>query len=114
MCRGGDTHPPHHRPHQLPADHHTLATQQIAQHPAAGKWVIQVQRINPPHDRKLRRRHRPWLIVELAPAEPQQRRLARQRQVMAAVDHRFALSSPALLSAPAKKSFSSVSSPILA
>jgi hypothetical protein len=31
-----------------------------------------------------------------------------------AVDHRFALSKPALVSAPSKKSFSSVSSPILA
>jgi len=30
------------------------------------------------------------------------------------VDHRFALSNPALVSAPSKKSFSSVSSPILA
>ena len=33
---------------------------------------------------------------------------------MRAVDHRFALGKPALPSAPAKKSFSSVSSPILA
>jgi hypothetical protein len=33
---------------------------------------------------------------------------------VAAVNHRFALSKPALLSAPSKKSFSSVSSPILA
>jgi hypothetical protein len=31
-----------------------------------------------------------------------------------AVDHRFALSKPALVSAPSKKSFSSVNSPILA
>jgi hypothetical protein len=30
------------------------------------------------------------------------------------VDHRFALSNPALVSAPSKKSFSSVNSPILA
>src|SRR5271155_4078790 len=33
---------------------------------------------------------------------------------MLTVDHRFALSHPALVSAPSKKSFSSVSSPILA
>jgi len=44
----------------------------------------------------------------------EQLRLPRQRQLMVAVDHRFALSMPALPSAPAKKSFSSVSSPILA
>jgi hypothetical protein len=34
--------------------------------------------------------------------------------LMAAVNHRFALSNPALVSAPSKKSFSRVSSPILA
>ncbi|MFK4532115.1 hypothetical protein ABIA00_000298 [Bradyrhizobium ottawaense] len=33
---------------------------------------------------------------------------------MTAVDHRFALSRPALVSAPDKKSFSNASSPILA
>ena len=52
------------------------------------------------------------LVVEAAPAQPQQPRLAGERKRALAVDHRFALSRPALLSAPAKKSFSSVSSPI--
>src|SRR5271166_2901015 len=73
-----------------------------------------MQRVDPSHDRKLGRRHRARLIIEVAAAEPQQLRLPRQRQLMVPVDHRFALSRPALLSAPAKKSFSSVSSPILA
>src|SRR5258706_26043 len=40
--------------------------------------------------------------------------LLRDAQRMPAVDHRFAFSNPALLSAPSKKSFSSVSSPIFA
>ena len=35
-------------------------------------------------------------------------------KIVIAVDHRFALSMPALVSAPSKKSFSSASSPILA
>jgi hypothetical protein len=35
-------------------------------------------------------------------------------KVVLGVDHRFALSSPALVSAPSKKSFSSVNWPILA
>src|SRR5260370_4083363 len=35
-------------------------------------------------------------------------------QIVRGLDHRFALSKPALPSAPSKKSFSSVSSPILA
>src|SRR5271166_1418408 len=73
-----------------------------------------MQRVDPPHDRKLSRRRRPRFVIEAAAAQPQQFRLPRQRQVMASVDHRLALSRPALLSAPDKKSFSKVSSPILA
>src|SRR5262245_34049887 len=40
--------------------------------------------------------------------------LLRHRQLVIAVDHRFALGNPALPSAASKKSFSSVSSPIFA
>jgi hypothetical protein len=40
-------------------------------------------------------------------------RLPGDRQIVFAVDHHFALSNPALVSAPSKKSFSNVSSPIL-
>src|SRR4051794_5542891 len=76
--------------------------------------MLEVQRVNPPHDRQLGRRHRPRLVIHAAAAQPQQLRLPHQRQRVPAVDHRFALSSPALPSAPDKKSFSSVSSPILA
>src|SRR5690349_6806524 len=76
--------------------------------------MLEVQLVNPPHDRKLGRRHRARLVIHAAAAQPQQLRLPHQRQRVPAVDHRFALSSPALPSAPDKKSFSSVSSPILA
>src|SRR3954447_20843703 len=76
--------------------------------------MLEVQLVNPSHDRKLGRRHRPRLIVHAAAAQTQQLRLPQQRQRVPAVDHRFALSSPALPSAPDKKSFSSVNSPILA
>src|SRR3954449_10564979 len=76
--------------------------------------MLEVQLVNPPHDRQLGRRHRPRLVVHAAAAQPQQLRLPHQRQRVSAVDHRFALSCPALPSAPDKKSFSSVSSPILA
>jgi hypothetical protein len=41
-------------------------------------------------------------------------RLPGDRQIVLTVDHRLALSNPALLSAPSKKSFSSVNWPILA
>src|SRR3954453_6158756 len=56
----------------------------------------------------------PRRVVKTAPAQLQQLRLPGERQLVPAVDHRCALSRPALLSAPAKKSFSSVSSPIFA
>ena len=62
--------------------------------------------------RKPHTRTRP--IVDTATADAQNLRLLRDRQVVLTVDHRFALSNPALLSAPSKKSFSSVSSPIFA
>src|SRR5450432_4853376 len=67
-----------------------------------------------PHDREVGGRHRSRQIVDAAPADAQNFRLPGDRQIVPTVDHRFALSNPALVSAPSKKSFSSVSSPILA
>jgi len=98
-----DPDPPHQRRHRNPADHHALGTQHVAQHPATRKRVLEMQRVDPVHDRQPSRRHRPRLGVDTAPAQPQQRGLPRHRQVMSTVDHRFALSRPALLSAPDKK-----------
>ena len=48
-----------------------------------------------------------WL-VDAAAADAQNLSLLADRQIVRAVDHRFALSNPALVSAPSKKSFSSV------
>src|SRR5713226_2103332 len=73
-----------------------------------------MQLVDPPHHRQIGRRHRPDPVVEAASAQLQERRLPGQRKLVLTVDHRFALSMPALLSAPDKKSFSSASSPILA
>src|SRR5260370_12959 len=67
-----------------------------------------------PHDREVGRRQRARQIINAAAADLQNVRLLGDRQIVLAVDHRFALSNPALVSAPSKKSFSSVSSPILA
>src|ERR1017187_4992166 len=53
-------------------------------------------------------------IRDAATAGVQSFRLFCDCQVVLTVDHRLALSKPALPSAPSKKSFSSVSSPILA
>src|SRR4029077_336755 len=108
-----DPHPPHHRDDALATDLHALVVQQISQHPAARERVVEMQFVDPAHDRQIPRRYWPRLVVQAAPAELQKLRLTRQRQGMRTVDHRLALSMPALLSAPSKKSFSSVSSPIL-
>src|SRR5207344_2013656 len=59
-------------------------------------------------------RHWSRQIINAAAADLQSFGLLGDRQIMFTVDHRFALSNPALVSAPSKKSFSSVSSPILA
>jgi hypothetical protein len=58
-----DAHPPHQRGDQFPADHHAFAAQQVAQHPAARERIVQMQRVDPTHDRKLGRRNRPGLII---------------------------------------------------
>src|ERR1700719_2214665 len=73
-----------------------------------------MQLIDPSHDRKLGCRDRLGCVVQSAAAEPRRPPLPHQRQILVPVDHRFALGRPALPSAPAKKSTSSVSSPILA
>src|SRR6185503_20135711 len=91
-----------------------FAVQQVPQHPGAGEWIIEMQFVDPTHDRQLGGRHRSRPVIDGAPAELEQLRLTLQRNVMVPIDHRFAPNRPALLSAPAKKSFSSVSWPILA
>ena len=109
-----DPHALHQRRDVLAADMHAFATQHVAQHPAARERIVQMQFVDAAHDRQICGRHRPRLVVDAAAADVQNLRLAGNRQSVRTVDHRFALSMPALLSAPSKKSFSSVSSPILA
>src|SRR6202161_4573280 len=73
-----------------------------------------MQPVETPHDFQVGRRHRARQVVDAAAADAQNLRLLADRKIVLTVDHRFALSNPALVSAPSKKSFSSVSSPILA
>ena len=107
-------HPPHQRLYMTAADLAPLGGQQASQHPRAGEGKLQMQPVEPPHDGKVGLRHRPRQVVHAAAADIQSFRLLADRQVVCTVDHRLALNSPALVSAPSKKSFSSVSSPILA
>src|SRR5215469_9248807 len=96
------------------ADLAPLSSQQASQHSRAREWELQMQPVETPHDREVGGRDRPRQVVDAAPTDVQSLRLPADRQLVCTVDHRFAPSSPALLSAPSKKSFSSVSSPILA
>src|SRR5262252_3421652 len=106
-------HAPHQRSYMPTADLAPLGSQQTSQHARTGEWVLQVQPIKPMHDRQLRLRHRPWQVVDTATTDVESFCLFASRQIVFAVNHRFALSNPALLSAPSKKSFSKVNSPIL-
>src|SRR4030088_2713724 len=107
-------HPPHQRLHMPAADLAPLQSQQASQHTRTGEGELQVQPIQMPHDREVGGRHRARQIINAAAADLQNFHLPGDRQIVSTVDHRFALSNPALVSAPSKKSFSSVSSPILA
>ena len=99
----------------MPAtDRDPLLVQEIAQHPAAREGEFEMEFVHPPHDGEIGRRHRPGQVVDAAAADPERLGLLGDRQIVIAVDHRFALSRPALPSAPDKKSLASVSSPILA
>src|SRR4051794_1691339 len=109
-----DAHPLHQRRDTPAADRDPLLAQEIAQHPAACEGELEMEFVDPPHDREFGRRHRPGRVGDAAAADPERLCLLRDRQVVLAVDHRFALGRPALPSAPSKKSLASVSSPILA
>src|SRR5208283_393569 len=73
-----------------------------------------MQLVHPAHYGEIGCGNRSGQIIYTATADLQGLRLFADRQFVLTVDHRFALSKPALLSAPPKKSFSSVSSPIFA
>src|SRR6266702_5026092 len=107
-------HPLHQRFDMPAADLAPLGSQQAPQHPRAGERKLQMQPVETPHDLQVGRRHRTWQVVDTATADAQNVGLLCDRQIVLTVDHRFSLSNPALVSAPSKKSFSSVSSPILA
>src|SRR5713101_4542060 len=109
-----DSHALHQRRDMPAADHDALLVQQITQHPAARERPFEMQFVHLPHDGEIGRRNRPGQVVNAATADVEHPRLLGNGQIVRTIDHRFALSRPALPSAPSKKSFSSVSSPILA
>src|SRR6195952_841446 len=95
-------------------DHDALLVQEIPQHPASREGQFEMQLVHPPHHGEITGRDRARQVVDAAPADPECLGLLDDRQVVPAIDHRFALRRPALPSAPDKKSLVSVNSPILA
>ena len=66
------------------------------------------------HEFEIGGRYRARQVVHGAARDAGGFGLLNNRQIVLPVNHRFALSNPALVSAPSKKSFSSVNSPIFA
>lgn len=96
-----------------------LLNQQTPQHPAAREGELEgelhVQLVDPVHQLQIGVRHRAGLLGDTALADLQHDRLAADTQFGGGIDHFLALGNrPALPSAPDKKSFPSVSSPIFA
>ena len=88
----------------MPAAYYqALLPEQIAQHPAAGKRVIQVQLIDAPHQPQVRLGDRPRLVVDAAAADLKHLGLFLDRKIVLRVDHRFTFSNRALVSAPSRK-----------
>lgn len=99
--------------HSLMPDGTALLPEQIAQHPSTGKPLPQMELVDPAHRRQIRIRNRLWLIVGRGTGHRQDFAWAYDWQFVGSVDHPFALSHPALVSARSKKSFSSANWPIL-
>lgn len=109
-----DRHLLHKRRHMQATYIDAVGGKQVAQHTAAREREVHMQLVEAPHDGKVGIRGLTWQIVDVAPADPQLPRLPGHRQRVRSVDHRFALgNNPALPSAPDKKSFTNVNSPIL-
>src|SRR5215212_5877307 len=77
--------------------------EEVAQHPAARERELKMQLVHSAHDGQIGCGHRSGQVVDAAAADPKCLGLLGDRQIMGAVDHRFALSRPALLSAPDKR-----------
>jgi hypothetical protein len=80
-----------------------LLVEKIPQHPTARERELKMQFVHPAHDRQVGRGRGPLPVVDAATADPERLGLLGDGQRVRAVDHRFALSRPALLSAPDKK-----------
>ncbi len=109
-----DPHALHQCRNVKPADIEAFANEEVAHHPATRERVIQMQFVDPVHQRQISGGNRSRQIIDAPPADAEGCSLLPDGQRVLTVYHRFSLSNPALVSAPAKKSFVSVNSPISA
>ena len=75
LCRAGAAiqrlypHPLHERSDMPAAGLAPLGSQQTSQHARTREGMLQMQPVEPPHDCKVGFRHRPWQVVDAAPAD---------------------------------------------
>ena len=106
---------PHQPPHPVPTDGHPL-TRQMAYHlPSAVERVLQVQLIDAPHQRQVRRALADRRVVQRRAAQSKQGALPAQAQVLVVTFNHLPSFVPSQsLSPRAKKSRSTVNSPMFA
>ena len=107
-------HAQHQRAHMQATNHKALAAQLPTQLACAHEGKLQVQFVHLAHQSQLGFVYAMGQVVRAISADAKKPSLCADRQVAVSVNHRFALSKPALVSAHSKKLFSSVSCPILA
>ena len=88
---------------------HAFTLQLPGELPCAHEGMFQVQFIQATYQCEISRQRRLGQVIDGPPTDAEQLGLTGDGQCVLAVDHRFALSNPALLSACSKKSFSSAS-----
>jgi len=99
----GDAHAPHERREVPASDAHPRAMQEALQHPCTRKRGIEIKRVDTLHQRQVRIADEAWHVVHAATAQPQRGGLLRDRECVGLIDHRVALSHPALVRAGSKK-----------
>ena len=67
--------------------------------------MIQMQLVDTVHQSEIGVGYRSWSRIDTATANPQNFSLLGEEECMSMVNHRFALSNPALVCAPSKKYF---------
>src|SRR3954452_18281321 len=98
-----DAYPLHQGRDMPAADVDPLLVEEVPQHPTARERELKMQLVHPAHDGEIGRENRSGQVVDPAAADPERLGLLGNGQRVRAVDHRFALSRPALLSAPDKR-----------